>query len=88
MNTTVSTPEFAQALAHHRDLGRAERGVQGVELADYARPDDLETTPSIYLREAEALGFKRVALEQRKPSDGERKDTRQERCLGRARQPL
>ena len=32
-------------------------------------PDDLETTPSIYLREAEALGFKRVAFEQRKPGD-------------------
>ena len=43
--------------------------LQGVELVDYARPDDLETTPSIYLREAEALGFKRVAFEQRKPGD-------------------
>lgn len=41
----------------------------GVELADYARPDDLETTPSIYLREAVALGFERVEFEQRKPGD-------------------
>jgi cell wall-associated NlpC family hydrolase len=43
--------------------------LQGIELPDFPRPDDLETTPSIYLREAVALGFKLVPLNWRQPGD-------------------
>lgn len=43
--------------------------LQGIELPDFPRPDDLETTPSIYLREAVALGFKQVAFDARRPGD-------------------
>ncbi len=43
--------------------------LQGVELPDFPRPDELETTPSIYLREAVALGFKQVPFAERRPGD-------------------
>ncbi len=43
--------------------------LQGIELKDFDRPEDLQTTPSIYLREAVALGFERVEFEQRRPGD-------------------
>ena len=43
--------------------------LQGIELADFERPEDLELTPSIYLREAAALGFKRVDFEDRRVGD-------------------
>lgn len=43
--------------------------LQGIELADFERPADLELTPSIYLREAAALGFKRVDFEDRRVGD-------------------
>ena len=43
--------------------------LQGIELADFERPADLELTPSIYLREAAALGFKRVEFENRQAGD-------------------
>jgi len=43
--------------------------LQGIELADFERPADLELTPSIYLREAAALGFKRVDFENRQVGD-------------------
>jgi len=43
--------------------------LQGIELADFERPADLELTPSIYLREAAALGFKRVEFENRQVGD-------------------
>lgn len=43
--------------------------LQGIELADFDRPADLELTPSIYLREAAALGFKRVGFEDRQVGD-------------------
>jgi cell wall-associated NlpC family hydrolase len=43
--------------------------LQGIELADFERPVDLELTPSIYLREAAALGFKRVEFEDRQVGD-------------------
>lgn len=43
--------------------------LQGIELPDFARPDDLETASSVYLREALALGFKRVTLERRQIGD-------------------
>lgn len=43
--------------------------LQGLELPEFPRPDNLETTPSIYLREAMALGFKEVPLDDRQPGD-------------------
>lgn len=50
-------------------LVRQYFALQGIELADFERPADLELTPSIYLKEAEALGFKRVAFEDRQVGD-------------------
>lgn len=43
--------------------------LQGVDLPDFARPADLNTSPSIYLREAVLLGFKQVLFTERRPSD-------------------
>lgn len=43
--------------------------LQGIELADFERPADLELTPSIYLQEAEALGFQQVRFEDRRVGD-------------------
>ena len=43
--------------------------LQGIELADFERPADLELTPSIYLQEAEALGFKQVSFKDRRVGD-------------------
>ena len=43
--------------------------LQGVELPDFARPDDLEGCDSIFLQQAEAIGFEPVAMERRKPGD-------------------
>ena len=44
-------------------------GLQGVELPDFSRPDDLEVCDSIFLEQAVAIGFEEVALERRKPGD-------------------
>ena len=43
--------------------------LQGVALPDFARPDDLEICESIFLQQAEAIGFEQVAMERRKPGD-------------------
>ena len=43
--------------------------LQGVKLRDFERPADLELTASIYLREAVALGFKRVDFADRAVGD-------------------
>jgi len=43
--------------------------LQGVSLPDFERPADLELTPSIYFQQAENLGFKRVAFEDRRAGD-------------------
>lgn len=43
--------------------------LQGVDLPDFARPDDLDTASSVYLREALALGFEPVAFEDRRIGD-------------------
>lgn len=43
--------------------------LQGVALPDFARPDDLEVCESIFLQQAEAIGFEPVAMERRKPGD-------------------
>ena len=43
--------------------------LQGIDLPDFERPDDLETTSSIYMRQALGLGFERVEFEQRRVGD-------------------
>jgi cell wall-associated NlpC family hydrolase len=43
--------------------------LQGVELPDFARPDDLELCDSIFLEQAEKVGFKQVSMQQRSPGD-------------------
>ena len=43
--------------------------LQGVQLPDFARPDDLETCESIFLQQAEAIGFQQVELLNRRPGD-------------------
>lgn len=43
--------------------------LQGIDLPDFERPDDLETSSSIYLRQALGLGFERVEFEQRRVGD-------------------
>ncbi len=42
---------------------------QGIELPDFPRPDDLETCQSIFLEQAEVIGFKQVAFNSREPGD-------------------
>ena len=41
----------------------------GVKLRDFERPDDLDTTDSIFLKHAKALGFEQVRFEDRQKSD-------------------
>ncbi len=41
----------------------------GIELPDYDRPDDLETCESIFLDQANFLGFFEVTFERRLPND-------------------
>ena len=43
--------------------------LQGVSLPDFARPDDLEVCESIFLQQAEAIGFEQVLMERRQPGD-------------------
>lgn len=51
-------------------LVRAYFGLQGVELPDFERPDDLETCPdSIFLKQAERLGFVQVPFTERRIGD-------------------
>lgn len=44
-------------------------GLRGVRLPDFARPDDLETCPSIFLEQAERIGFRQVDYAARQPGD-------------------
>ena len=43
--------------------------LQGIELPDYQRPVSTETCESIFLDQAEVIGFKEVALQTRQPGD-------------------
>jgi cell wall-associated NlpC family hydrolase len=43
--------------------------LQGITLPNFDRPNELEASPSIYLREAVALGFKQVPFAERRPGD-------------------
>ena len=44
-------------------------GLQGIELPDFARPDDLETCDSIFLQQMPVHGFRQVDYNSRKPGD-------------------
>ena len=43
--------------------------LQGVELPDFERPNDLETCSSIFLEQMPVHGFRRVEYTSRKPGD-------------------
>ena len=43
--------------------------LNGVELPNFDRPDDIEVCESIFLQQAEAIGFKQVTFDRRKPGD-------------------
>lgn len=43
--------------------------LRGVELPDFERPLDLDTTDSIFLSQAEAYGFKQVSIDKRQLGD-------------------
>lgn len=43
--------------------------LQGITLPNFDRPDELESSSSIYLREAVSLGFKQVSFAERRPGD-------------------
>ena len=43
--------------------------LRGSIIPDFARPDDLETCQSVFLEQANAIGFKAVAYEDRQPDD-------------------
>ena len=44
-------------------------GLQGIKLPDFERPDDLETCQSIFLEQAERIGFEQVEYRERQPGD-------------------
>ena len=43
--------------------------LQGIELPDFARPEDLEVSESIFLQQAQAIGFRQVEWSQRRVGD-------------------
>ena len=43
--------------------------LQGIHLPDYERPESLQSCESIFLEEAERIGFKPVTLQTRQPGD-------------------
>ena len=42
---------------------------QGVELPDYERPESTQTCESIFIAEAERIGFQQVTMQTRQPGD-------------------
>ena len=44
-------------------------GLQGIELPDFERPDDLQNCESIFLKQALAIGFEQVGYSKRRPGD-------------------
>ena len=44
-------------------------GLQGVELPDFERPEDLQSCESIFLKQALAIGFEQVDYNARRPGD-------------------
>ena len=43
--------------------------LKGINLPDFGRPEDLEISESIFLQQAEAIGFRQVKWSQRKAGD-------------------
>lgn len=43
--------------------------LEGIVLPDFVRPDDLEACDSIFLQQAEKIGFEPVIFRQRQPGD-------------------
>jgi cell wall-associated NlpC family hydrolase len=43
--------------------------LQGIELPEFARPENLEICDSIFLEQAEAIGFEQVEYDRRLPGD-------------------
>ena len=43
--------------------------LKGINLPDFGRPEDLEISESIFLQQAEAIGFKQVEWSKRKAGD-------------------
>ena len=43
--------------------------LQGIELPEFARPENLEICNSIFLEQAEAIGFEQVEYDRRLPGD-------------------
>jgi cell wall-associated NlpC family hydrolase len=43
--------------------------LRGIELPDFARPSDLETCESIFLKHAVSIGFRPVLFAERRPGD-------------------
>lgn len=43
--------------------------LKGISLPDFGRPEDLEISESIFLQQAEAIGFRQVKWSQRKAGD-------------------
>ena len=44
-------------------------GLQGIQLPDFERPDDLQNCESVFLKQALAIGFKQVGYSKRRPGD-------------------
>ena len=44
-------------------------GLQGIQLPDFERPNDLQNCESIFLKQALAIGFKQVSYNKRRPGD-------------------
>jgi cell wall-associated NlpC family hydrolase len=44
-------------------------GLQGIQLPDFERPDDLQNCESIFLKQALAIGFEQVGYNKRRPGD-------------------
>ena len=43
--------------------------LEGISLPDFARPEDLEISESIFLQQAEAIGFRQIKWGQRRAGD-------------------
>tara|TARA_R110001592_G_C12604718_1_gene696195 strand:- start:57 stop:449 length:393 start_codon:yes stop_codon:yes gene_type:complete len=43
--------------------------LEGISLPDFARPEDLEVSESIFLQQAQAIGFRQVEWSKRKAAD-------------------
>lgn len=61
--------EWSYGEADCFSLVRDYFALDGIDLPDFERPADLETCQSIFLAEAERIGFKEVPYSSRRPGD-------------------